>query len=448
MIMNKRTVKEVLKLALPAVGEMILYMMIWVFDTMMVGKYGGKIAVSAVGLSSEILYTFINIFIAIGMAVAITSLVARKFGANDIDDAEKFATIGYAIGLFISLFISITMFVFAENILTIAGAKAEVLKYGIVYMRITVVGLFFNMLMNMINGVLRGYGNTVTPLITSALINVINLSLDALLIFGIWIFPEMGITGAAIATAIAHTTGFIFSAIYLFKKSEIKLRPSLIRHYTLQDAKKVVKLAIPSSLQEASVDISRLLCVFMIMRIGEVAFAANQITTTIESLSFMPGWGFAIAATTLVGQKIGEEKYTEAKEYAYTCVTLGSILMAFCALLFFVIPNFFISLFITKEEIDVIYLGIQCLKIAALEQIPIAISMILGGALKGAGDTKTPFAISFISSWIIRLPLMYYFIVIMKFSVVFVWWITAIQWIFEAVTMIVLFKKKFNSKFI
>lgn len=448
MIMNKKTVEQVLKLALPAVGEMILYMMIWVFDTMMVGKYGGKIAVSAVGLSSEILYTFINIFIAIGISVAITSLVARKFGASDIDGAEKFATIGYTIGIFISLFISVTMFIFTEHILIIAGAESEVLKYGVIYMRIALVGLFFNMLMNMINGILRGYGNTITPLITSALINVINLSLDALLIFGIWIFPEMGIAGAAIATAIAHTTGFIFSTIYFFKRSKIKLRPSLIRQYTLHDAKQVIKLAIPSSLQEASVDISRLLCVFMIMRIGEISFAANQITTTIESLSFMPGFGFAIAATTLVGQKIGEENYSEAKEYAYTCVTLGTLLMALCALLFITFPSFLIHLFITKNEVEVINLGVQCLKIAALEQIPMAISMILGGALKGAGDTKTPFKISVISSWVIRLPLMYYFIVVMKFSVVYVWWITAIQWIFEAVSMVALFKKKLNSRFI
>lgn len=448
MIMNKKTVGVVLKLALPAVGEMILYMMIWVFDTMMVGKYGGKVAVNSVGLSSEILYTFINIFIAIGISIAITSLVAQKIGANDIEGAEKFATIGCAIGLLISLLISVFMFVFSENILKFAGAESEVLKYGVIYMRITVIGLFFNMLMHMINGILRGYGNTMTPLITSALINVINLSLDAVLIFGIWIFPELGLKGAAIATAIAHTTGFIFSAYYLFRKSKLKLRPSLIRNYSLGDVKKVIRLAIPSSLQEASVDISRLLCVFMIMRIGEVAFAANQITTTIESLSFMPGWGFAIAATTLVGQKIGEEKYTEAKEYAYTCVILGTLLMTLCALLFFILPNFFIRLFITKKEIDVINLGIQCLKIAALEQIPMAISMILGGALKGAGDTKTPFKISLISSWIIRLPLMYYLIVVMKCSVVYVWWITAFQWIFEAVTMIALFKKKLASRFI
>ncbi|SHH99509.1 MATE family efflux transporter [Clostridium grantii] len=448
MFINRKVTKDVLKLALPAVGEMILYMMIWVLDTMMVGRYGGKTAVSAVGLSSEILYTFVNIFISIGISVAMTSLVARKFGANDISATEKFATIGFVIGTLLSLIITITLFVFAKDILILAGANSNVLRLGTIYMKIVSFGLFFNMLTAMLNGILRGYGNTLTPLITSGIINIINLSLDAILIFGLFNFPELGIAGAAIATAVAHTIGFIFSSIYLWKKSNIKLRPKLLLSYSITDVKEVIKLAIPSSLQEASFDISRLLCVFMIMRIGEVSFAANQITTTIESLSFMPGWGFAIAATTLVGQKTGEKKYKEAKEYAYASVALGTFLMGICSLIFFLFPTFFIKLFITKDEVDVITLGIQCLKIAALEQIPIAISMILGGALKGAGDTKIPFKISFISSWFIRLPLMYYFIYIMNFSVVYVWWITAVQWIFEAVFMIFVFRKKLTSRFV
>jgi putative MATE family efflux protein len=448
MFINKKITNDVLKLALPAVGEMILYMMIWVLDTMMVGRYGGKIAVSAVGLSSEVLYTFVNIFISIGISVAITSLVARKFGANDISATEKFATIGYTLGSILSLIIIIILFTFAKNILIFAGAEANVLKLGTIYMQIASLGLFFNMLTSMINGILRGYGNTLTPLLTSAIINIINLGLDAILIFGLFNFPELGIAGAAIATSVAHTMGFIFSVIYLCKKSKIKLRFKLLFKYTMNDVKEVIRLAIPSSLQEASFDVSRLICVFIIMRIGEVSFAANQITTTIESLSFMPGWGFAIAATTLVGQKIGEDNYKEAKEYAYTCVSLGTLLMGVCALFFFLFPDFFIKLFITKDEIDVINLGVQCLKIAAVEQVPIAISMILGGALKGAGDTKTPFKISLISSWIIRLPLMYYFIYILKFSVVYVWWITAIQWIFEAVFMIFLFREKLTSRFV
>ena len=441
---KRKTIKDVLNLALPAVGEMILYMMIWVFDTMMVGQYGGNVAVSTVGLSSEILYTFSNVFISVGVSVGIASLVARKIGAKEFHIAEEYASIGVVTGGFVAFIIFIIIFTFCDKILILAGAKNEVITSGVMFMRIGSIGLFFNMLMNILNSILRGYGNTKTPLIVSLLINIINLGLDWILIFGRLGLPQLGIKGAAIATSSAHIIGFIFICYYMVKKSAIKPKLRYITHLNINKLKTLLKLCIPSSLQEGAFDVSRLLCVFMIIHLGTISFAANQIATTIESVSFMPGWGFAVAATTLVGHRIGDKNFVEAKEYAYTCMTLGSIIMFLCSILFLGLPNFLIHLFINESEKQVIHLGALCLMVASVEQIPMAISMILGGALKGLGDTKTPFIISLISSWIIRLPLMFYFIYIIKLSVVYVWWVTTIQWIFEGVVMFILFKRKFN----
>jgi putative MATE family efflux protein len=442
---HSKTIKDVLNLAFPAVGEMILYMMIWVFDTMMVGQYGGNISVSTVGLSSEILYTFSNIFIAVGISVGVTSLVARKIGSKELDLAEEYASLGVLSGGTIALIIFIIAFVFCDDILKIAGAKGEVITYGVTFMKIASVGILFNMLMNILNSILRGYGNTKTPMLVSLIINIINLSLDWLLIFGHYGFPKLGVKGAAIATSSASILGFIFILFYILKKSLIKPRFKYILKLNFNRLKEVLKLSIPSSMQEASLDISRLFSAFIIIHLGSIAFASNQIAITIESVSFMPGWGFAVAATTLVGHKIGEGCYEDAKEYAYTCMILGCIVMAICALLFLIFPKFLIYLFINQREQQVIYLGAICLMIASLEQVPMAISMILGGALKGLGDTKTPFIISSISSWIIRLPLIFYFIYIYKSSVTYVWWITTIQWAFEGTAMFILFKQKFNK---
>lgn len=148
MNINKNTIGEVLRLALPAVGEMILYMMIWVFDTMMVGRYGGNLAVSTVGLGSEIISTFSNILIASGISIGITSLVARNIGANKKDKAEEYATLGFASGLVIALILSLTFFFFSENILGLAGAENEVISLGGTYLKIASIGVFFSMLMN------------------------------------------------------------------------------------------------------------------------------------------------------------------------------------------------------------------------------------------------------------------------------------------------------------
>ncbi|KOA18951.1 multidrug resistance protein NorM [Clostridium homopropionicum DSM 5847] len=445
MLYNVKVIKNVLKLALPAVGEMILYMTIWVFDTMMVGKYGGQTAVSSVGLSSEILYTFVNMLISVGISVGITSLVARRYGAKELSSAEEYATIGFFIGVIIALILSISMFTFSRQILIFGGAKLDVIGLGVMYMRIVSLGLFFNMLTSMMNAVLRGYGNTKTPLIISFIINIINIALDWVLIFGRLGFPELGIKGAAIATATAHICGFIFAITYMKSKSKIKIKPKYIIYLNKRKLTNILTLSIPSSLQEGAFSISRLISTFMIMHIGQTAFAANQITTTIESISFMPGWGFGIAATTLVGHKIGEKNIREAKVYSYTCAALGTVFMGICAITFLIAPNFLISLFIKETEKEVIRLGAFCLMVASVEQIPMAISLILNGSLKGAGDTKTPFIISLISSWGIRLPLMFLFIYILKVSVIYVWWITSIQWIFEGILMIILFNKKFKS---
>jgi len=442
---NSKTIKDVLSLALPAVGEMILYMMIWVFDTMMVGKYGGSVAVSTVGLSSEILYTCVNVFISVGISVGIASLVARSIGAKRINSAEEFATLGLICGFFVALIIFANLFIFCGDILKIAGANDKVIYYGVIFIKIASVGIFFNMLMNILNGILRGYGNTKIPLLVSVFVNIINLSLDWLLIFGHYGFPELGIKGSAIATATAQVLGFIFISLYVYKKSEVKPRVKYIKNFNINKLKMLLKLSIPSSMQQGACDIARLLGAFMIMHLGTVAFASNQITTTIESISFMPGWGFAIAATTLVGIKVGENNIAKAKEYAYTCTLLGTILMTFCSILFLVCPNLLINLFINKSENQVIYLGSLCLMIASIEQPFMAISMILGGALKGSGDTKTPFIVSLISSWVIRIPLIIYFIYLLRFPVTYVWWITAVQWCFEGVTLLLLFNRRLKK---
>lgn len=445
MKLTRNNISDVLKLALPAVGEMTLYMMIWVFDTMMVGKYGGNLAVSSVGLSTEILYTFSNILISCGISIGITSLVARNTGAKNYEMAEEYATLGFLTTLALSVILSLLFFIFAPNIFILVGAEPDVVDLGASYMKIGCIAISLGMILNALNASLRGSGNTKTPLIASIIINIVNLSLDYVLIFGKLGFPELGTKGAAIATSIAHLVGLLFIIFYMKRYSNIKIRLKYIKDFDFDMFKDLFKLSVPSAMQEGAFSISRLLGGFFIVGLGTIAFAANQITTTIESISFMPGWGFAVAATTLVGHKIGEKDYKKAKEYAYTSIFLGLIVMSLCALLFLIIPNILINAFITSSETEVIKLGTYCLMIAAIEQPFMAISMIIGGILKGAGDTKTPFKVSLFTSWVIRMPLMFIAIFMLKLSVVYVWVITSFQWVFDGIIIYTLFKNKLRE---
>lgn len=443
--LNKKTVKEVLSIALPAVGEMFLYMMVWVFDTMMVGKYGGQVAVSTVGLCSEIMTGIVNIFIVLGVCVGAVSLVSRNLGANKFDLAEEYASLSLVTGIILSLVISSSAFILAPKILSFAGAKNQVLNLGVIYLRITSIGLFFNMIMNVLNSILRGSKNTKTPLIAAVIINIINIFLDWAMIFGKVGFPELGVKGAAIATSFSHIIGFLFIFIYTFKYSKIKPRFKYIKDMSLAKLRNLVKLAIPSSLQEAAYSLARIWGIFMVMGLGETAFAANQIATTIESISYMPGTGFGVACTALVGHKIGEKNFKEANEYAHTCAILGLIFMGLCSTMFLIFPKFIVSLFINRSELEVIKLGALCLMAGALEQPFMALYLVYGGALKGSGDTKTPFYIALIAAWAIRIPLMLYFISYLKVDIYYNWWITGAQWAFQGIGIYMLFKKRFSK---
>lgn len=443
---DKRLVKEVLYISIPAVSEMILYMLVSVFDTMMVGLYGGQTAVSAVGLSNEIIFSFSSIFIDLGVAISITSIVARKYGAGYKAEAERYASMALGLAIILSFALCYLLFCFCPSILSIAGAKKAVLSLGTNYMRLALLGLFFKMLSTTMDSIIRGYGNTRTPLLVSTIICILNLFLDYLLIFGKFGFPELGVMGSALSMLIAQICGFIFVVFYTLNLSKIKIHIKYMVNYQLSQLKELISLSIPTSLEEAVFSLSRLFSLSMILHTGTTAFASNQIATTIESISFMQGMGFAAAATTLVGIKVGERNYVRAQQYGNACAFLGGITMVMCGVIFFLFPSNLIELFLHEKEASVIYYATLCLMVGSIEQPFIAASLIYAGALKGYGDTKTPFVISLITSWLIRIPLMYYFIYLGRASVVYAWCITIIQWCADGLLMFIFFERKFKNK--
>ncbi|MCI6151896.1 MAG: MATE family efflux transporter [Fusobacterium perfoetens] len=435
-------VKEILKLALPAVGEMILYMLVWVFDTMMVGHYGGKYSVAAVGFSSEIMYTVMNTLIGMGLSVSMTSIIARGLGAKDEKKTLKFANQGFNIGFVIALTVSSTYFIFAKNILNFLGAEKEIIGMASSYIRICSVGMFFTMLGNLFSGMFRGCKDTRTPLYGAMIVNCVNLVLDYLLIFGKFGLPELGVKGAALATSTAGISCFIF-LFFRLKKLPIKLK--FFSKIDKNIIKEILRFSIPASLQEGSFSIGKLMGVVIVMSLGSLAFSANQISVTIESISFMPGWGFSLACTALTGYCVGDGDFVKAKKYINTTAILSGIIMGTFGIIFFFFSKDIIKLFIKKDEIEVIKLGAICLQIGCFQQIGTSLGMTFSGAFKGMGDSKTPFKVSFVCNWLIRLPLMYYFLYLNKKPITYFWWITVLQWNLEAITLFICYKFKIKN---
>ena len=442
MKINWKIFREILYLAIPAVGEMTLYMMIWIFDTMMIGKYGGQLAVSSVGLSTEIIYSFFNIIIAVGISTALTSLVSRAIGSKDYKKAEIIANAGIKIAVVLAFIFFSLLFFVPDKILNLAGATKEMLPSATRYAKISSFSFFLLTLSSTTNGVFRGVKDTKTSLYVAGSINIVNLFLDYVLIFGNLGFPEWGITGAAVATVAGNFIGILLQWSRL-KKLPFKI--SLFSYVSKKDIWEIIRFAIPSGLQEANFSLSRLLGLTFILSLGTTAFAANQIGIAIEAISTMPGWGVAIACTALVGHSIGENKLDKSQEYTLYSTIIASIFMGILACFFFFIPKTLISFFINKQEIDVIRIGAICLQVAAFEQIPIAIVTVLGSYFKGIGNPKIPFYVSFFTNWFLRLPIAFYLISILRLPVYIYWIITTFQWSLESIILYYLYRKNINT---
>ena len=442
MKINWKIFREILYLAIPAVGEMTLYMMIWIFDTMMIGKYGGQLAVSSVGLSTEIIYSFFNIIIAVGISTALTSLVSRAIGSKDYKKAEIIANAGIKIAVVLAFIFFSLLFFVPDKILNLAGATKEMLPSATRYAKISSFSFFLLTLSSTINGVFRGVKDTKTSLYVAGSINIVNLFLDYVLIFGNLGFPEWGITGAAVATVAGNFIGILLQWSRL-KKLPFKI--SLFSYVSKKDIWEIIRFAIPSGLQEANFSLSRLLGLTFILSLGTAAFAANQIGVAIEAISTMPGWGVAIACTALVGHSIGENNQNKSQEYTLYSTIIASIFMGVLAVFFFFVPKTLVSFFINKQEINVIRIGAICLQVAAFEQIPIAIVTVLGSYFKGIGNPKTPFYVSFFTNWFLRLPIAFYLISILRLPVYIYWVITTFQWSLESIILYYLYRKNIKK---
>ncbi|MCB2294708.1 MATE family efflux transporter [Clostridium algoriphilum] len=441
---NRHTTNEVLNTSLPVVAEITIYTLMAIFDLMMIGRYGGNIAVSAVGLSNNLTNAVIGIFITGGFCISIVSLVSRLVGARQYKTAEKLATISFIFGISFCLILAILVFLFGKELLYILGARNQVLEIGYSFIRFNAIAIFFSMSMRLLNSILIGYGNTFVPFICSLIVISVKIILNYMLIFGV-VFKSRGVEGSSIASSVAYLCGFIFTFYYTAYKAKIKFKLFYIFSISFKDIKKILELAIPCSMEEAVFAVSKLICIAIIIHSGSVSFASDEIANMIEGISVMPSIGFGIAVITLVGLNTGKKDYKKAKGVTYNCAFYAVLIMSFFGIIFLFMPNILVKFFVNDNEKRVAYLAGKCLAIGAAEQPFIGLSAVFAGSLKGIGDVKSPFFICCITSWLIRLPLTYYFINVLNYEITAVWWITAFQWGIDALLMFVMFKYKFSK---
>lgn len=409
--------RSVMILALPVTVSSLLQRTEGIAAVFLVGGLGA-ISIAAVGLGQ--LLAFIATTLVSGLSVGTNVIIAQQWGARRYDEAGQAAR--HFLGLSVLVSFGLALLGLSANwlIMQLLGAQPEVIALALPYSNLIFLVIPFTVLLAVLSSILQGTGDTKTPMYAMILVNVLHITIAYPLIYGRWGLPALGIKGAAVAVGIAEATG----AVYLLVRCRTILKPSNRFRWDL--IRTMWQVGAPVSGERIVQQAGILLYTKIVLIYGTVSYAAHQVGLSIESLSFLPGYGFAIAAATMVGQSIGAGKYTRAKLENWEANRLATFIMSAMGLVFFFFPYALLRAFTSDEA--VVELGTVFLKIVALLQVPLALTMVLAGSLRGAGDTRFIMIATMIGMWGVRIPLALVAGYWLTMGVVYVWLAMIADW--------------------
>jgi putative MATE family efflux protein len=419
-------------------GEMIMYMIIGVVDIAVVGRLGAS-PLAAVSLGAEIFFSLVLFLEA--LAIGANVLVAQAKGAGNHYQMRSYTAHTIVMALVLGFILQALGLFYTQDIIGLFAVEPAVAQQANDYLYITFLIAPFALLMYMTNAVFRGLGRTDIPMVIAVIVNIVNVAGDFLLVYGLAGFPKMGVAGAAAATAVAHVLGCVLAlTAILFGFGGIRPRWREFIQLKLKHFKDILALGIPSMVEQFFYITSNLLSIYLLVYLGTISFATHQLAVTVESISFMPGIGIAIAATTLVGQSVGARDPKSAQRAAQGCIELSLVIMGFFALVFALVPSWIAGLF--TNDVDIIPLAEVVIRVAALEQLTIAFTTVASGILKGSGNTRTPMLISLAFTWFFRLPLMYVMVKIWSTPLLYIWILFIFDWLLRSWVYFILYRRK------
>ena len=425
-------------LAGPLIAERLLQSVVDSADMAMVGHVGAA-AVAAVGLSNQISMIATGVFDAI--RVGTTSVVARRVGAGNFDEAQRTLRQSLLISAVIGVISFLIFSVFAGTCLRLMGAESDVISQGIRYFWWKGLSLVFEYVTMTFAAGLRGSGDTRLPMWVGMVVNGLNLVGNYLLIGGNFGFPRMNAEGAGVATAFARFAGMLMIVlITTTRPNPLKdwLRGSFRPDKEALGA--VLRVGVPASGERLTLRGAQLLYTRAIAGLGTNAYAAHQIALRVESISLTIGFSFGAAATTLVGQYLGANDHEKAEFAAKRSQQIATIAMGCAGVLLFLGAPSVVRLFIPDNP-EVTSLGAAVLRIVAVAQPFMAVNHVLSGSLRGAGDTAWVMYITGGSAWAVRVVLTYVLVQSLGLHLPGAWYAMVMDLIFRSL----LFRWRFRT---
>ena len=392
--------RAVFLLAVPMVLELVLESTFAVVDIFFVSKLGPS-AVATVGLTEA--YLFLLYSLAMGLAMAVTAVIARRIGEGKKEEAAVTAVQAIIVALLASLLPAIIGIVYAQDLLRLMGADAWAIEHGYKYTQWMLGGNAVIMLLFVINAIFRGAGDAAIAMRVLWLSNGLNIVLCPLLIFGIGPFPQLGIEGAAIATCIGRGTGVLYQLWILFRGGQhIRV---LAAQIAWQGAIlwNIVRTSLGGVGQMLVAMTSWIFLMRILASIGSEAVAGATIAIRVMMFTMMPAWGMSNAAATLVGQNLGAQQAERAEAAVWQIGRYNMAYLVLIAVLFFLFPRELVGFFST--DVQVIDVGAEWLRILSYSLFVYGWWMVSVQAFNGAGDTATPTWINVVFFWLIQIPL-------------------------------------------
>jgi putative MATE family efflux protein len=388
--------RRVLGLAGPVIGENLLETLLGIVDTLLVAGLGTA-AIAGVGSALQIMFLVIAALSA--LAVGSSVLVAQAFGAQDMDRASELAQQSLVWSVILSIPLALAGLLLAGPIIGVFGLDPDVARIGVSYLHVTMGTVVVLVALFIGGGVLRGVGDSRTPMIVTAIANVINVGLAYGLIYGHWGLPALGAVGSAWATFAARTLALGLLVRVLWRgRNGVKIGGRARWAPDLRVAKDVLRIGVPAALEQVLISAAFLLLAIIVAHLGTAIIAAQRISFTALSFAFLPGFGFGVAATALVGQSIGARRIVDGAA-ATRVATLWAVLwMAAMGVVSFVFATPIMRLF--TDDPAVIRAGVGGLRVVALAQPFWAILFVQAGGLRGTGNTRFPLVVTGGGMWL------------------------------------------------
>jgi len=394
------------RLAWPVLVEQLLVMLVGLVDLWLTGHYLQQPHLAAIGLMSYVLWLLPSIFGIV--AIGATAMTARFVGAGDMESANRVTNQAFLAGGVLALLVTLGFLVGGGAFVHLTRLQANAAPRAVEYL--SIITYVIPAIMVEVVGIacLRGAGDTLSGFLTMAAVNVVNIAVGSSLVTGWGPMPHLGWKGLAIGTACGYVTGAsIVLGMLVVGRWGLRLRFGMLRP-DIAWIRRLLRVGLPAGIDQTAVVMCHVWFVSIINSLGTLASAAHGLGVRIESLAYLPGTAFQVAAATMAGQFLGAGDRRRAARSVWMAVAVGGGLMCSAGIVFFFGGRWLTGLFLGQQAEATADVAVRLLKIVAFAMPPFALSTILIGGLRGAGDTRWPLLFTFVGFLLVRIPLAYY----------------------------------------